>query len=48
MAKQDSNQLEKTRRLMQALVRMPPKPHEEMKMGKKNPKKKAAKRPSKP
>jgi len=33
MAKSDD--LEKTRRLMGALVRMKPKPHEEMKVGKK-------------
>jgi hypothetical protein len=33
-----SNELEKTKRLMGALVRRPPKPHDEMKVGKKRPK----------
>jgi len=42
--KQDD--LEKTRKLMQALVRMPPKQHEEMKMGEK--KKKIAKKRTPP
>jgi hypothetical protein len=31
----DSAELEKTKRLMGALVRMKPKPHEDMKIGKK-------------
>jgi hypothetical protein len=34
MAK-DSKEMEQTKRLMGALVRMKPKPHEEMKVGKK-------------
>jgi hypothetical protein len=40
MPKEKSN-LEGTRKLMSALVRMQPKPHEEMKLGKKMPVKKA-------
>jgi len=39
------NDLEQTKRLMGALVRMPPKPHEDMKVGK--PKRKKAKSPGK-
>jgi hypothetical protein len=35
MAHTDKDQLEKTKQLMGALVRMKPKPHEEMKVGKK-------------
>jgi hypothetical protein len=35
MSKKDSDQLGETKRLMGALVRMKPKPHEEMKVGKK-------------
>jgi hypothetical protein len=38
MAK-DPDQIEQTKRLMGALVRMKPKPHEEMKVGKKGKKK---------
>jgi hypothetical protein len=30
----DDDNMEETRRLMGALVRMPPKPHEDMKLGK--------------
>jgi len=36
------NDLDETKRLMGALVRMKPKPHEEMKIGKKRTKKKRA------
>jgi hypothetical protein len=47
MAK-DSKEIEATKRLMAALGRMPPKPHEDMKISKKTPghrvKKKATKR----
>jgi len=49
MAK-NSNELEDTKRLMGALVRMKPKPHEEMKVGKKKktvPKAKKASSPKK-
>jgi len=37
--------LEKTKKIMGALVRMKPKPHEEMKVGKKAMKAKAKKKP---
>ncbi|MGN6309725.1 MAG: hypothetical protein ACTHNN_09230 [Xanthobacteraceae bacterium] len=43
MAKTDKN-LEDTKRLMESLVRMKPKPHEKMKVGKKLATKSAAKR----
>jgi len=44
MAKpQKSNDLEETKALMGALVRMKPKPHEEMKVGKKVAKKRVSK-----
>ena len=33
MGDSDQKELEKTKRLMGALLRMPPKPHEEMKLG---------------
>ncbi|WP_158005693.1 hypothetical protein [Tardiphaga robiniae] len=48
MAK-SSNEIEKTKALMGALVRMKPKPHEDMKVGKKKVGKKSAakKKPSK-
>jgi hypothetical protein len=42
MSKDDKN-LDDTKRLMGALVRMKPKPHEDMKVGKKGKKKKKAK-----
>jgi hypothetical protein len=45
MAK-ESKEIEATKNLMGALVRMKPKPHDEMKMGKKA--KKAAKRKKRP
>jgi len=45
MAKKPSDEIEETKRLMGALVRMKPKPHEELK-GKKS--KKAARRTKKP
>jgi hypothetical protein len=35
MSRQSKNDLEATKRLMGALVRMPPKPHDEMKVGRK-------------
>jgi hypothetical protein len=38
MTKPKSDAVEETKRLMGALVRMKPKPHEEMKIGKKKPK----------
>lgn len=41
-------ELDDTKRLMGALVRMKPKPHEEMKVGKKAKKKKAKKEQSPP
>lgn len=43
MAKSASS-LEKTKALMGALVRMKPKPHEDMKVGKRTPKKSKAKK----
>lgn len=43
MTKTPEQELEEAKRVMGALVRMPPKPHEEMKLGKK----KRAKRRSK-
>ena len=42
------DELGETKRLMGALVRMKPKPHEEMKVGKKGKKTKAKKAPNKP
>jgi hypothetical protein len=39
------SKLDETKRLMGALVRMKPKPHEEMKIGKKAKRKAAKKRP---
>lgn len=39
MAKSKSEEIEETKRLMGALVRMKPKPHEDMKLGKSKPKK---------
>jgi hypothetical protein len=44
MAKTDNAKLEETKRLMGALMRMKPKPHEEMKVGKKKKKVKKVKR----
>ena len=41
MAKQVDTDLEKTKSIMRSLVRMKPKPHEEMKVGKKVAKKKS-------
>jgi hypothetical protein len=37
MAKSSDKDLDQTKRLMGALVRMPPKPHEDMKVGKSEP-----------
>jgi len=47
MAIKDHDDIEKTKRLMGALVRMPPKPHEDMKIGKskQKPRKKLGKKP---
>jgi len=45
MAKSKENAMDETRRLMGALVRMKPKPHEEMKLGKKTKAKKKKKAP---
>jgi hypothetical protein len=42
MAKADKDELEKTKSLMGALVRMKPKPHEDMKIGKSKVKKKTS------
>jgi hypothetical protein len=47
MAKKSEDDLDKTKRLMGALVRMKPKPHEDMKAGKKAKKKRAKKTPPK-
>ena len=44
MAAKKDNEIEQTKRLMGALVRMKPKPHEEMKVGKKVRARKAAKK----
>jgi hypothetical protein len=43
----DSGEIQGTKRLMGALVRMKPKPHEEMKVGKKAKKIKPKKKPGK-
>jgi hypothetical protein len=45
MSKKSDQDLDEAKRIMGALVRMPPKPHDEMKIGK--PKGKPAKRPVK-
>jgi hypothetical protein len=45
MAKPDKDGLEQTKSLMGALVRMKPKPHEEMKVGKKAKKSQPKKKP---
>jgi hypothetical protein len=51
MAQNDEDQLKSTKAVMGALVRMPPKPHEDMKLGKprakskKSPAKRKAKQP---
>ena len=42
MAKKPETDLDETKRLMGALVRMKPKPHEDMKLGKATAKKKAS------
>jgi hypothetical protein len=39
MVKKTDEQLNETKRLMGALLRMPPKPHEDMKLGGRKPKK---------
>jgi hypothetical protein len=46
MSKPKTDELEATKRLMSALVHMKPKPHEEMKVGKKAKKEKAKSKPS--
>lgn len=43
----DQKTLDETKKLMGALVRMKPKPHEDMKVGKKAKKSKAKKKPGK-
>jgi len=45
MAKPDKDDLDQTKKLMGAVVRMKPKPHEEMKVGKKAKKSKPKKKP---
>jgi hypothetical protein len=47
MAKSKPDELDDTKRLMGALVRMKPKPHEEMKVGKKRATKKTRAAPKK-
>jgi hypothetical protein len=47
MAKDSEKELVATRALMGALLRQPPKQHDEMKLGKKTAKKAAKKKPSK-
>jgi hypothetical protein len=47
MPKTNKDELDQTRQLMGALVRMKPKPHDDMKVGKKVKKSKVKKKPSK-
>jgi hypothetical protein len=44
--KSDQSGLASTKRLIGALLRMPPKPHNEMKIGKRKPRRKATKEKS--
>jgi hypothetical protein len=48
MARPDRKEIEDTKRLMGALLRMPPKPHEEVKLGKRRRKRHLGKVETKP